>query len=122
MAAARSGAGWLATRAPRPSRRCSPRGSDRARMATLGLAFLAGVLSILNPCTLPILPVVLGAAISEHRYGPLFLAAGLTLSFTAIGLFVATVGFAIGLDADVFRSVAAVLLVAVGVVLVLPAL
>ena len=91
-------------------------------MATLGLAFLAGVLSILNPCTLPILPVVLGAAVSEHRRGPLFLAAGLTLSFTAIGLFVATVGFAIGLDADVFRFVAALLLVAVGAVLVLPVL
>ncbi len=91
-------------------------------MATLGLAFLAGVLSILNPCTLPILPAVLSAAVSEHRQGPLFLAAGLTLSFTAIGLFVATVGFAIGLDADVFRFVAALLLVAVGTVLVLPML
>ena len=91
-------------------------------MATLGLAFLAGVLSILNPCTLPILPVVLGAAVSEHRFGPLFLAAGLTISFTAIGLFVATVGFAIGLDADVFRLIAAALLVAVGAVLALPAL
>lgn len=91
-------------------------------MATLALAFLAGVLSILNPCTLPILPVVLGAAVSEHRRGPLFLAAGLTLSFTLIGLFVATVGFAIGLDADVFRFFAALLLVAVGTVLVLPVL
>jgi cytochrome c-type biogenesis protein len=91
-------------------------------IATLGLAFLAGVLSILNPCTLPILPVVLAGAASEHRLGPLALAGGLTLSFTAIGLFVATVGFAIGLDAEVFRAVAAVLLVAVGAVLVLPVL
>jgi len=91
-------------------------------IATLGLAFLAGVLSILNPCTLPILPVVLAGAASEHRLGPLALAAGLALSFTAIGLFVATVGFAIGLDAEVFRAVAAVLLVAVGMVLVLPVL
>jgi cytochrome c-type biogenesis protein len=91
-------------------------------IATLGLAFLAGVLSILNPCTLPILPVVLAGAASEHRLGPLALAAGLTLSFTAIGLFVATVGFTIGLDAEVFRAVAAVLLVAVGTVLVLPVL
>ena len=91
-------------------------------MAALGLAFLAGVLSILNPCTLPILPIILGAAVSEHRFGPLFLAAGLTLSFTAIGLFVATIGFAIGLDAEVFRAMAAVLLVAVGIVLVLPVL
>jgi len=91
-------------------------------IATLGLAFLAGVLSIFNPCTLPILPVVLAGAASEHRLGPLALAAGLTLSFTLIGLFVATAGFAIGLDAEVFRSVAAVLLVAVGAVLALPAL
>ncbi len=91
-------------------------------MATLALAFLAGVLSILNPCTLPILPVVLGAAVSEHRAGPLFLAAGLAVSFTAIGLFVATIGFAIGLDAERFRFVAALLLVAAGAVLVLPAL
>jgi len=91
-------------------------------IATLGLAFLAGVLSILNPCTLPILPVVLAGAASEHRLGPLALAAGLTLSFTAIGLFVATVGFALGLDAEVFRAVAAVLLVAVGTLLILPVL
>lgn len=90
--------------------------------ATLGLAFLAGVLSILNPCVLPILPVVLGGAASEHRLGPLALAGGLTLSFTLIGLFVATVGFAAGLDAEVFRAVAAVLLIAVGAALVVPAL
>ena len=56
--------------------------------ATLGLAFLAGVLSILNPCTLPILPVILAGAASEHRLGPLALAAGLAVSFTLIGLFV----------------------------------
>lgn len=91
-------------------------------MAALGLAFLAGVLSILNPCTLPILPIILGAAVSEHRFGPLFLASGLTLSFTVIGLFVATIGFAIGLDAEVFRAIAAILLVAVGTVLFLPVL
>lgn len=91
-------------------------------IATFGLAFLAGVLSILNPCTLPILPVVLAGAALEHRRGPLALAAGLTLSFTVIGLFVATIGFAVGLDAEVFRAVAAVLLVAVGTVLVLPVL
>jgi len=82
--------------------------------------FLAGVLSILSPCVLPLVPIVLGAAASEHRFGPLALAAGLTLSFTVIGLFVATVGFAIGIDGDLFRSVSAVLLIAIGLVLALP--
>ena len=65
----------------------------------IGLALLAGVLSTLSPCVLPILPMVLGAAVSEHRFGPAALAAGLTLSFVAIGLFVATIGFSLGLDA-----------------------
>ena len=42
------------------------------------LAFVAGALSILSPCVLPILPIVLGAAASEHRFGPAALAAGLS--------------------------------------------
>lgn len=86
------------------------------------LAFLAGILSILSPCVLPILPIVLGTAASAHRRGPLALAAGLSLSFVAIGLFLATAGHSIGLDADRLRYVAAALLVIVGGVLLLPPL
>lgn len=89
-------------------------------VATLGLAFLAGILSVLSPCVLPLLPLVLGAAASEHRLGPAALAAGLALSFVAVGLFVATVGFAIGLDEGVFRTVGAILLILFGVVLAVP--
>jgi cytochrome c-type biogenesis protein len=88
----------------------------------LGLAFLAGVLTVLSPCVLPLLPIVLGAAASRHRLGPLALAGGLALSFTAIGLFVATIGFAMGLDTGVFRAVSAVLLIGVGLVLLVPRL
>jgi cytochrome c-type biogenesis protein len=91
-------------------------------IGTIGLAFLAGVLSILSPCVLPLLPIILGTAQSEHRFGPVALAAGLAVSFTAIGLFVATIGFAIGLDTDVFRAISAVLLIAVGTVLLVPRL
>lgn len=89
-------------------------------IASLGLATLAGVLSTLSPCVLPLLPLVLGGAASEHRFGPLALAAGLTLSFTAIGMFVATIGYGIGLEADFFRLVAAVLLIGFGAILLVP--
>ena len=91
-------------------------------LGTVGFAFLAGLLSVLSPCVLPLVPIVLGTAASEHRLGPVALALGLALSFTAIGLFVATIGFSIGLDGDVFRGVGAVLLVILGVVLTLPRL
>jgi cytochrome c biogenesis protein CcdA len=91
-------------------------------LATLGLAYLAGVLSTLSPCVLPLLPIVIGSAASAHRLGPLALALGLAGSFVAVGLFVATIGFSIGIDADVFRTVAAALMILVGVVLILPSL
>ncbi len=83
-------------------------------------ALVAGILSSLSPCVLPLLPVVLGTAVSEHRFGPAALAAGLALSFVAIGMFVATIGFGIGLDAALFRKAAAVLLIGAGLVLIVP--
>lgn len=89
-------------------------------MAVFGLAFLAGLLSIFSPCVLPLLPLVFGAASSEHKAGPAVLAVGLAISFVVIGLFVATIGFAIGLDGDVFREGAAILLVLIGSLLMLP--
>src|SRR5215831_15323153 len=87
---------------------------------SLALAFVAGGLTTLSPCVLPILPIVLGAAVSQHRLGPAALAAGLAVSFVIVGLFVATVGYSIGLDADLFRNVAAVLMIVIGVVLLVP--
>src|SRR4051794_41784813 len=75
------------------------------------------MLSTLSPCVLPLLPVVVGGAAAAHRAGPWLLALGLAVSFTGVGLFVATVGFSIGLDLDVFRTVSALLLGVIGVVL-----
>lgn len=91
-------------------------------LASGALALAAGALSILSPCVLPLLPIILGTAVAEHRLGPAALALGLALSFTAIGLFVATIGFAIGLDGGVFRLVGAGLMAALGIVLIAPAL
>jgi cytochrome c-type biogenesis protein len=65
---------------------------------------------------------VLGAAAAQGRSGPVFLAIGLTLSFVTIGMFVALFGFAIGLDEGVFRQIAALLMIAVGIVLAVPVL
>ena len=84
------------------------------------LAYLAGVLTILSPCVLPLVPIVLAGAQSKGRWGPLALGLGLTASFTAVGLFVAVIGFSIGLDGEVFRIVGGVLMLGIGLVLVTP--
>jgi cytochrome c biogenesis protein CcdA len=90
--------------------------------SSLLLAFAAGVLSTLSPCVLPILPVILAAAVSESRFGPLALAGGLALSFLVIGMTLAVAGAAIGLDQALLRTFAGVLLVLLGLTLALPAL
>ncbi len=89
---------------------------------SVGVGFLAGLLSTLSPCVLPLLPLVVGGAAAAHRAGPLALAAGLTVSFTAIGLFVAAVGFSIGLDDGFFRVASALMLALMGAVLLSGAL
>src|SRR5262249_40423043 len=89
-------------------------------LGSVAAAFVAGVLTVLSPCVLPILPIVLGAAASERKYGPAALAAGLARSFVAIGLFVATIGYSVGLTAELFRQIAAALMLVLGAVLLLP--
>ena len=87
---------------------------------SLLLALAAGVLSTLSPCVLPLLPVILGAAVGESRYGPVALSAGVATSFVAVGLFIALAGQAIGLDQSVMRSFAGLALVVLGLTLALP--
>lgn len=89
---------------------------------SVGLGFLAGLLSTLSPCVLPLLPLVLGGAVAAHRFGMVALGAGLVISFVAVGMFVATLGFSAGLDRDLLRQVTAIGLVVVGAVLLSAAL
>lgn len=88
-----------------------------AGLGTYGLSFIAGMLSILSPCVLPLVPILVGSAVMAHRFGPFALAAGLASSFTAVGVFIASIGVAIGLDQEVFRNVAAILLILFGITL-----
>lgn len=88
-------------------------------MFSLLIAYLAGVITILSPCVLPLLPIVLGGALSAHRRGPWALAAGLVVSFTAFGLLVSTMGFAIGLTPQLLNKIAAVIMIAFGMVLLI---
>jgi cytochrome c-type biogenesis protein len=90
-------------------------------VTVLALAFAAGLLSILSPCVLPLVPIVLGTAVNAHRFGAVALAAGLALSFTLLGLLLALVGFGLGIDPGVFRVAAAIIMIALGAVLLVPA-
>jgi len=81
------------------------------------LALLAGILSSLSPCVLPLLPIVIGGAATTHRFGAAALGSGFALSFFALGIFVEAIGFGLGLDHDTVRIIAAWAMIGFGVVL-----
>jgi len=83
-------------------------------------AFLAGVLTLINPCVLPLLPVIIAGALQSHRFGPVMMALGLTVSFTVVGVLVTAFGHLIGLDEIMINRVAATIMIIFGIVLLLP--
>ena len=87
-------------------------------IGTYAIAFLAGVLSTLSPCVLPLLPIIIGSSLAEHKVGPFVLAAGMALSFAIIGTMLASVGISIGLNQNSFRYAAAVIMFFIGIVLI----
>ncbi len=88
-------------------------------MGSIVLAYLAGAVTVLSPCVLPILPIVIIGAWNENRRGPLFLIAGLILSFTASGFLIATVGSSLGLTREILQKITALLLIVFGVILLI---
>ncbi|HVJ41664.1 MAG TPA: cytochrome c biogenesis CcdA family protein [Dongiaceae bacterium] len=89
-------------------------------LAAYGFGLLAGILTVLSPCVLPLLPIVFGSALAAHRFGAVALSLGLALSFVAVGLFVATIGFSLGLDGELFRRIGALLLLIFGLAMLFP--
>lgn len=88
----------------------------------LGLAFVAGLLTVLSPCVLPLLPVVFTTARSRSAFGPVALGLGLAFSFTLVGLLVAALSFTLGLDAEAFRLFGGVVMIGLGLILAIPPL
>ena len=83
-------------------------------------AYGAGLLTLINPCVLPVLPIVLASALNADRRGPLALAAGMSVSFVILGMIVATVGHSIGLTEVVLGQIGATMMILFGLILVVP--
>lgn len=86
------------------------------------LAYAAGLLTLINPCVLPVLPIVLATSLGRHPLGPVALAAGMGASFTAFGLGVTVFGQALGLGPERLAQAGAVAMLGFGLVLLVPRL
>jgi len=85
-------------------------------------AYAAGLLTLINPCVLPVLPIVLVGSLNVSRAGPFALAAGMSLSFVIFGVLVTAFGSSIGLNQDKLSQIGAVLMMAFGLILLVPQL
>ncbi len=84
----------------------------------LAIGFLAGVVTAVSPCVLPVLPILLAGGASGRK--PLRIAVGLIASFTVFTLFAAWLLDQLGLPEDFLRNAAIVLLFVMAVTLLVP--
>lgn len=86
------------------------------------VSFLAGVCTMLSPCILPILPIVLASGVSRQKWRPLGVTIGLIVSFTFFTLTLTYLVRAFEISADVLRNIAIGLVFLFGLFMVVPAL
>ncbi len=91
-------------------------------MTALFLAFFAGTLTVINPCILPLLPIVVAAAFANGRLGAAALLAGLVAGFATLGILVNATGALFGIGEGTLRNVVAVLLLVFAAILLIPVL
>jgi cytochrome c biogenesis protein CcdA/thiol-disulfide isomerase/thioredoxin len=86
----------------------------------VGVAFVAGVVTAISPCVLPVLPIVLAGGATGGRRRPYAIVAGLVASFTAFTLAATALLSALGLPDDLLRNIAIGVVLLVGVSLLVP--
>ena len=77
----------------------------------LGFSFIAGLLTTLSPCVLPILPFLLGSALRKNKKAPLYMIVGLAVSFVVVGFTISRFGAFLGLDGEQIRKGSAMILI-----------
>jgi cytochrome c biogenesis protein CcdA/thiol-disulfide isomerase/thioredoxin len=88
----------------------------------LAFAFISGIITILSPCILPVLPIVLTGSIGGGKAKPFGVITGFVLSFTLFTLALSAIVQALGIPADAMRYVAVVLILLFGLIMLVPSL
>jgi cytochrome c biogenesis protein CcdA/thiol-disulfide isomerase/thioredoxin len=84
----------------------------------LGIGFVAGIVTAISPCVLPVLPILLAGGASGRN--PLRIVAGVVVSFTVFTLFASWLLSQLGLPQDFLRNLAIVLLFVTAATLLIP--
>ncbi|MBI3282791.1 sulfite exporter TauE/SafE family protein [Candidatus Curtissbacteria bacterium] len=88
----------------------------------VAISFVSGVAAILTPCIWPLLPIVLSTSVSGSRTRPVGAVLGIITSFTIFTLLISFLISLFSFDVEILRKLAAVILLALGLALVVPAI
>lgn len=91
-------------------------------LVLIAFAFLAGILTVLSPCILPVLPAILAGGTVQGRARPLGITLGLILSFAFFTLALTALVHATGISANLLRTIAITLLACFGLIMIFPKL
>ncbi|OGG17094.1 hypothetical protein A3D77_05785 [Candidatus Gottesmanbacteria bacterium RIFCSPHIGHO2_02_FULL_39_11] len=89
----------------------------------IAFAFLAGIITILSPCILPILPIILTSSIGGVNIGksrPIGVVIGFILSFTFFTLSLSTIVRLSGIPAETLRLISVIVVAGFGISLLVP--
>ena len=82
-------------------------------------AFLAGVLTISAPCTLPLLPVLLGTSLGQkNKWRPVFIVLGFVVVFTFAAVILSVLATNLGINTNIIRDVGIAILAIFGLLLI----
>ena len=90
-------------------------------MLTIVIAALAGAVTVAAPCTLPVLPILLGASVARtSKLRPVFIALGFVTSFSVVVIAFGTITQILGVDQNTLRAIAIPILLVFGFLMLWP--
>ncbi len=85
----------------------------------IALVFAAGFASVLSPCVLPVLPIIVTGNSNDHKWRPLLIVSGLAVTFILMGVLSSLFGAAVASSMRHIEKIAAVIIALFGVMLIL---
>lgn len=90
-------------------------------LTAIPIAFLAGILSLISPCVLPMIPAVTASSMQASRWGVLSLALGISLAFALAGTLLTFLLLSLGISTEWLRYFSVALMLLMAAVLLIPA-
>jgi len=90
-------------------------------LVTLLFSFFFGMLTVLSPCTLPLLPIIVGGSVQNgNKWRPWLIVAGLAGSFVLFTLLLQTFSQSLNISAETWKIISGCVIIFFGLITLFP--